>query len=168
MATCSVQGCGREVETHRYIRAEPLAVEERNGRELLTPAARGASIFCCLSHPLGEIEATIERLTPPSAEIPVRVLWSPAPGVKLSRKGVGVVERRSNDGHHGVRTALVRDGGALHTVLPELLPEGTNWYIPHAGAATPQEAADVLTRLFGDDDETSAAIRAKLARLGKD
>lgn len=166
MATCIVPGCGREVETHRYIRAEPLMREERDGRELLSPIGKRASVFACLSHPLGEIEEAIAERAPASEDIPVRLLWSPAPGVKV-KKGVGVIERRSSDGHHGVRTIIVRDRGALHTALAEMVPEGTTWLIPHAGAATPKEAADVLTQLFGDDDETSAAIRAKLSKLGE-
>lgn len=167
MATCIVKGCGREVETHRYIRAEPLArIERDGGGERLAPIREpGVSIFACLSHPLGEIEEAIAEHRPPSEEVPVRLLWSPAPGVKVN-KGMGVVERRSADGHHGVMTIIVRDKGALHMALPELVPEGTTWFIPHGGP-TPKEAASILTNLFGDDDDVSAAIREKLAKLGE-
>jgi hypothetical protein len=166
MAKCSVSGCGRDIETHRYLRAEPLKVEDRDGRELLSPIDVKASRFFCLNHPHEAIEEAVARLLPPSEDIPVRLLWSPAPGVK-TKAGTGVRERRSRDGHSGVRTAVVRDKGALHMAIPELLPSDRSWFVPHAGAATPKEAIDVLSELLGGDDPELEALRDKIAKLGK-
>ena len=206
MAACSFPGCDREVETHRYLRAEPMKAEERDGRETLAPIDLKASRFFHLDHPLEGIEERIAELLPPSGDVPVRLLWSPAPGVRLRHffvpqdlrrfetiealtearnkcsvcgdgPGAGihryepaalVSERRSSNGQHGVRSIVVRDKGALHVALPELVPPDAEWFVPHTGEIeTPQQAADVLSRLFGDDDETSRAIRAKVANLGK-
>ncbi len=205
MAACSFPGCTREVESHRYLRAEPMKAEtdEASGRERLAPIDFKASLFFDLTHPLEAVAQRLEELLPPSQEVPVRLLWSPAPNVALPHQpepwfdvdGNGrrflspncqrcrralddelhalevltpsVNERRSKDGHHGVRTIVVRDKGALKAALGELVPSGVTWFIPYAGApASPQAAADILTQLFGDDDELSERIRDKVAKLG--
>ena len=135
MALCGI--CKHEVETHRYVRAEPMRIELVNGREWLAPYQLKVSGFYCLDHPNGAIEAAITRSFPPTRTLPVRLLWSPAPRVRVSRPGLGVIEKRSRDGHHGVRTIVVRDAGELHMALPELVPPGTVWLIPYRNGGTP-------------------------------
>lgn len=86
MASCNL--CGAEVTSHRYLRAEPMYEEPRpDGKGVkVAPVQLKVTKFYCLTHPRGEMEADILREYPPSASLPVRLLWSPAPGVKLQHR----------------------------------------------------------------------------------
>jgi hypothetical protein len=79
---------------------------------------------------------------------------------------IQVSERKSRDGYHGVRIAVVTDPGLLIHAINAILPPGTRWLLHGAGVPSVDEAASILTRLFGDDDEISEAIRDKIAKLG--
>lgn len=204
MAACGV--CEREVEAHRYLRAEPMRVE--NGR-VTTPYQLKATAFFCLRHNMGEVEQLISEEYPPSDAIPLRVLWAPAPAVRLphafetpspegpmsrddfmralgncgrcgelwsaaihdpQKQPVGVRERKSKDGNHQVRTILVRDKAALHMALPNLMPPGTRWLIPHSGQPTPEQAVDILIDTLGLDhpaSEAMEALREQVLRIGE-
>lgn len=78
MALCGI--CEREVVSHRYLRAEPMRVE--NGR-VTTPYQLKETAFYCLRHDFAEIEQLISEIYPPTSSVPLRLLWAPAPGVRL-------------------------------------------------------------------------------------
>lgn len=204
MATCGI--CEREVVTHRYLRAEPMQVEQ--GR-VTVPYQLKETAFFCLRHNIEQTEQLISEIYPPLDSIPVRLLWAPAPGVRLphlwqmpgpqgsmavadftrslancglcgerwdadihhpEKQPVGVRERPSKDGNHQVRTIVVRDKGALHMAIPQLLPPGTQWLKPHSGAPTPEQAVDILIDTLGLDHPASEgmeALREQVINLGR-
>lgn len=164
MANCNL--CGLEVEAHRYIRAEPMYLDAK-GRLQPIPKEH-ASGFYHLSHPLGEIEEHIAINYPPSPELATRLLWSPAPGATipdLPPEVANVINQRmSRNGFFGVRTVIVMDRASLHQVMPLLVPDGTVWYIPHAGAVNPVEAARILMESLAETDPMREQLAALIAR----
>ena len=192
MAACGI--CKSEVETHRYVRAEPMRKDNAGN---LAPVQLKVSGFYCLSHPLEQIAQAIMEQFPPSESIPIRLLWSPDPAVRTLHSyqfdephfiqtgdarclkcgramaneihahgpGIGVTERLTRDGTHGVRTTVVTNEAGLHSQLPELVPSNVQWFVPHAGVSNPKEAAQLLANLFGGDDPVSQALLEKIKEL---